>query len=450
MATAAVAGAACPNPPTPLQATLKFQGGPANATFAPGAPIQLVVQVANCSGAEVLTTDGFSSTDFYRFLRFTSSAGRVINTSGAPLHHVNTTLFCHSRQGVLQSPTIPVVPVERLAPSFFREFAFDIGQFYDVSRPGLYSVTLNTDLLTFDASGPSAVFADCDQFQGPPPVTLVRVADISGRHSFTVLSNTLQFVVAGPGNPGPLDHIAITPADSSIGSGGAEIYSVQGFDAANNSLGDVTATTAFAISPNGSCSGPVCTATSLGVHTVTATNAGKHATATLTVGTATNVVAVWVGLANTDDTGIRFDLQAIVSKNGSQVGTGQLGSVTAAGSIDFNKATLHKIPIFSALGPVGPGDVLSVEVLVRNACARSGKNVGAARLWYNGAKVDAGASRDAGSRLDPAGAGPTVDFLRSGFTLAPLPGAARASIDKPAGPKCGPYQSFGIWRTGTP
>jgi hypothetical protein len=276
------------------------------------------------------------------------------------------------------------------------------------------------------------------------------VADVSGRHAFTVVSNTLQFQIVGPGNPGPLDHIAISPTVSSIGSGSSEVYTVQGFDASNNSLGDVTAATSFAISPNGSCNGPICTATALGVHTVTATNAGKTATATLTVGTATNVVAVWVGLANTDDAGIRFDLKAILTKSGSQIGSGQLGSVTAVGSIGFNKATLHKIPIFSSLGPVNAGDAVAVEVLVRNSCAKSGKNAGTARLWYNGTKIDTGTSRDAGSRLDPAGAGSTLYFLRSGFMLAPVSGSTRTSIDKLAGPKCGPYQSFGVWNTANP
>ena len=47
-----------------------------------------------------------------------------------------------------------------------------------------------------------------------------------------------------------------------------------------------------------------------------------------------------MGLANSDDVGIRFDLQAIVSVNGSPVGSGYLDSV-AGGSSGFNNAKLN-------------------------------------------------------------------------------------------------------------
>ena len=60
---------------------------------------------------------------------------------------------------------------------------------------------------------------------------------------------------------GGLDHIAISPASASIAAGGSQTYTAQSFDAAGNSLGDVTASTTFSIAPDGSCSGNVCTAT---------------------------------------------------------------------------------------------------------------------------------------------------------------------------------------------
>jgi len=80
-----------------------------------------------------------------------------------------------------------------------------------------------------------------------------------------------------------LDHIVVTPASASIVSGGAQSYTAEGFDAQNNSLGDVTSSTTFTIAPDGSCSASVCTATTGGSHTVTGTNAGKTATAALSV-----------------------------------------------------------------------------------------------------------------------------------------------------------------------
>ena len=52
-----------------------------------------------------------------------------------------------------------------------------------------------------------------------------------------------------------LDHIVISPASATISAGGSQAYTAEGFDASNNSLGDVTATTTFSIAPNGSCTG---------------------------------------------------------------------------------------------------------------------------------------------------------------------------------------------------
>jgi hypothetical protein len=82
---------------------------------------------------------------------------------------------------------------------------------------------------------------------------------------------------------GVLDHITISPGTVTITAGGSQTYTAQAFDIANFALGDVTDATTFTISPDGSCVGAVCTATVAGVHTITGTDAGKIATATLTV-----------------------------------------------------------------------------------------------------------------------------------------------------------------------
>jgi hypothetical protein len=82
---------------------------------------------------------------------------------------------------------------------------------------------------------------------------------------------------------GPLDHLALSPASATIASGGSQAYTAQGRDRFDNSLGDMTATTAFSIAPNGSCTGATCTASLVGAHTVTGTNAGKTGTASLQV-----------------------------------------------------------------------------------------------------------------------------------------------------------------------
>jgi hypothetical protein len=77
-------------------------------------------------------------------------------------------------------------------------------------------------------------------------------------------------------------HLVLTPRRAFIPSGGHLTYAAEAVDAAGNPLGDVTDRTSFAVSftaaernvpirPEGSCTGPVCTATKLGRHTVTGT-----------------------------------------------------------------------------------------------------------------------------------------------------------------------------------
>jgi peptidoglycan/xylan/chitin deacetylase (PgdA/CDA1 family) len=80
---------------------------------------------------------------------------------------------------------------------------------------------------------------------------------------------------------GPLDHIAISPKTGSIAVGESQSYSAEGFDAAGNDLGDVTAQTTFTISPDGSCHGAACTPAAGGAHTVTATDGSASDQATL-------------------------------------------------------------------------------------------------------------------------------------------------------------------------
>ena len=205
LAAAPPALALCANPNDPLQATLKFKDAPASVTFAATTPIRIVLQIENCSGDRVLTTDKFSSTDFFRRLYFTDpDGGTIVNKAEETLHAFSETFFCHSRNGVLQSTTIPVVPVEVLAgpqgepavPHFFREFVIDPRTLYDLTLPGHYSVNARIELLTFQASSPTAVFGDCDQLPGR---TVVNVGAVSGRQGFTIVSNTLELVIQAPG-----------------------------------------------------------------------------------------------------------------------------------------------------------------------------------------------------------------------------------------------------------
>src|SRR4051812_17838583 len=65
---------------------------------------------------------------------------------------------------------------------------------------------------------------------------------------------------------GNLDHIVISPASATINLGSSQAYTAHGFDASNNSLGEVTPSTVFSIGPNESFSGSVRIASVGGPH----------------------------------------------------------------------------------------------------------------------------------------------------------------------------------------
>ncbi len=108
-------------------------------------------------------------------------------------------------------------------------------------------------------------------------------ASVSGAHTVTGTQGGKSGTASLQVGAGSLDHIVISPASATIAAGGSQVYTAQGFDASNNSLGDVTAFTTFSIAPNGSCTGATCTANVGGAHTVTGNDAGKTSTASLTV-----------------------------------------------------------------------------------------------------------------------------------------------------------------------
>jgi YVTN family beta-propeller protein len=147
---------------------------------------------------------------------------------------------------------------------------------------------------------------------------------------------------------------------------------------------------------------------------------------------------LWIGLKNSDDVGIRFDVFAEVYKGSTLVGSGQINSV-AGGSSGFNNAKLDTIPL-GLFVPVyfPPGSALSIKLYIRNACAGSGKNSGTARLWYN----DMAANSQFGATIGAA----SNYYLRDGFVLATVPGPGpKKTIDVAAGAKCSPFKTFGTW-----
>ena len=79
-----------------------------------------------------------------------------------------------------------------------------------------------------------------------------------------------------------------------------------------------------------------------------------------------------------------------------------------------------------------------------------GHNSGPVRLWFNGAAIDSGARRDAGSRFGATIDDETVDyFLRSGFALSTTAGASRQYVDVNVDSRVAcpsrPFTTFGVW-----
>jgi Carbohydrate binding domain len=108
-------------------------------------------------------------------------------------------------------------------------------------------------------------------------------ATATGAHTVTGTSAGKTGTASLQVGAGALDHIVISPATATISAGGSQVYTAQGFDSSNNSLGDVTAFTTFSIAPEGVCTGSSCTASAGGRHTVTGNDGGKTSTASLNV-----------------------------------------------------------------------------------------------------------------------------------------------------------------------
>jgi hypothetical protein len=158
---------------------------------------------------------------------------------------------------------------------------------------------------------------------------------------------------------------------------------------------------------------------------------------------------VYVGLTNSDDVGLYFDLFAEVLVNGNVVGSGEVDKVWG-GSSGFNNAVKSTIQLILP-NPVAfpPGSQLSIRVSVRQACTAPRErycvhaNECKARLWYNDREADS--SFDA--TIDGVNGGNSADyFLLTNFQLgtAPGPGPKKTS-DVGVGKRCSPFKPFGTW-----
>jgi hypothetical protein len=168
--------------------------------------------------------------------------------------------------------------------------------------------------------------------------------------------------------------------------------------------------------------------------------------------TALSPANLWIGLKNSDAVGLRVDLRAEVYVDDDVlIGAGQLDNVSTESS-GFNNALLRTIPLALSNGSVEvpAGAELVIKVLVRRTCSGGGHNSGTVRLWYNGAAIDTGSARNAGSRFDATIDGVSTDyFLRTGAALDEMAGTAQTFVDAAVNSAqpcpARPFISFGAW-----
>jgi hypothetical protein len=165
---------------------------------------------------------------------------------------------------------------------------------------------------------------------------------------------------------------------------------------------------------------------------------------------------LWTGYPSLLSLGLRLDLRAELLLNGVVVGIGTLDNVpagTGLGLGGFNDAVLQTVTMTLTSGPVDvpAGATLSLRASARRSCTGGGGLAASARFWFDGQPVDAGANRDAGSRVRVTLANVTSDFFaRDLFALSPTAGTSRQSVDATlSGTACParPYVAFGTWTT---
>lgn len=147
---------------------------------------------------------------------------------------------------------------------------------------GTVGFTVNGDPVATCTAQPvdsSSGVASCTLTAPTTAGSYLVTATYTGADGFISSSDSASLQV----NAGPLASLALSPSTASITAGGSQAYTATGSDQYGNSLGDVTAQTTFAVSPDGTCTKATCTATAAGPHTVTGTDGTATGTAALTV-----------------------------------------------------------------------------------------------------------------------------------------------------------------------
>ncbi len=213
-----------------------------------------------------------------------------------------------------------------------------------------------------------------------------------------------------------LDHLVLTPSSATIAAGDSRTYIAEGFDAYDNSLGDVTSVTTFSISGGGSCSGAWCWSTVAGDDTVTGT-----------VGTATGTATLHVNAASLDhlvpspsgDTITAGGSQAYSATGYDSYGN-SLGDVTSATTFTIDSGTACPAHLCSA--------TLAGDHTVTGTV---GTATGTATLHVNAASLDHLVPSPSGDTITAAGsqAYSATGYDSYGNSLGDVTSATTFTID---------------------
>ena len=181
--------------------------------------------------------------------------------------------------------------------------------------------------------------------------------------------------IAARVKPGKLATLVLSPAMATIAPGGTQAYTAQGFDASGGSLGDVTSQATFTISAGGSCTGPVCTATASGAHTVTGAIKKVRGTATLTVVQADLAASQTVSNAAPFDYAPVTFTTTVTNTSSTTPSAGVTAAVNVPGGLRSPTVTLSTGSYDAGtwtIGSVGPGATATLTINADAAAVSDG------------------------------------------------------------------------------
>lgn len=157
--------------------------------------------------------------------------------------------------------------------------------------------------------------------------------------------------------------------------------------------------------------------------------------------TSLSPLKIWLSLQDPVDLLVKFDIRAEVYKGSALISSGQKDSIPAPLSlVGAHGAKLIAIP-FASFSPITDvdGSVLQLKTFVRNACKKSLRNSGSAKMWFN--------DKEENSQFGVVINKKKSDyFLRDNFILSQTQGSSLKTITVSTADKCGVFKPFGTWR----